>query len=42
MINRATVILKYKEPAVQWIPSADLCHDDPQISPYDVDCERTV
>jgi len=42
MLNRAAIILKYKEPAVQWINDADPCHDDPQISWDDVNCERTV
>lgn len=32
MINRTAVILKYKEPAVQWINDADPYHDDPQTS----------
>ncbi len=42
MLNRAAVILKYKELAVQWINDADPYHDDPKISLDDVNCERTV
>ena len=42
MLNRAAVILKYKEPAVQWINAADPYHDDQQISLESVNHERTV
>jgi hypothetical protein len=42
MINRAAVILKYKEPGVQWINDADPYHDDPQISLEGVNHDRTV
>jgi len=42
MINRAAIILKYKEPAVQWINDADPYHDNPQITLADVNEERTV
>lgn len=42
MINRAAVLLKYKEPAVQWINDADPYHDNPQISLENVNHERTV
>jgi hypothetical protein len=42
MINRTAVILKCKEPAVQWINDADPYHDDPQISLESANQERTV
>jgi len=42
MINRAAVILKYKEPAVQWINAADPYHDNPQIRLEEVNDDRTV
>lgn len=42
MLNRAAVILKYKDPAVQWINDADPYDDDPQISIEEVNRERTV
>ena len=32
MINRAAVILKYKEPFVRWLNEADPCEDDPGIT----------
>lgn len=42
MINRAAVLLRYREPAVQWINDADPYSDDPGISQDDVNRERTV
>lgn len=42
MINRAAVILKYKQPAVEWINEADPCDDDPGITIESVNQERTV
>lgn len=42
MINRAAVILKYKDPAVQWINEADLYVDHPGITVEFVNAERTV
>lgn len=42
MINRAAVILKYKEPAVIWINDADPYNDNPGISLESVNEENTV
>lgn len=42
MLNRAAIILRYKEPAIRWINEADPVHDDPGISAADVNTERTV
>ena len=32
MINRVALIIKYKEPAVQWINKADPCDDAPGLT----------
>ena len=42
MINRAALILRYKEPAVRWINEADPIPDRVLISLTDVNRERTV
>lgn len=42
MINRAAMILKYKEPAIKWINDADPYNDDPGITKASVNSERTV
>ena len=42
MINRAAVILRYREPAVRWINEADPYEDDPGITLSTVNKERTV
>ena len=42
MINRAAVILRYKEPAVEWINEADPYNDDPGITIESVNEERTL
>lgn len=42
MINRAAIILKYKEPAIQWINDADPYHDDPGITAETVNSDRPV
>jgi len=42
MINRAAVILKYKDPAIRWINEADPYDDDPGITAESVNQERTV
>ena len=42
MINRAAVLLKYKEPAVIWINEADPSDSDCTITLADVNEERTV
>ena len=42
MLNRAAVILKYKEPAIKWINDADPYNDDPGITKESVNEERTV
>ena len=42
MINRAMVILKYKDPAVKWINDADPNNDKPGITLESVNQDRTV
>ena len=42
MLNRAAVILKYREPAVRWINEADPYNEDPGISAESLEDERTV
>ena len=42
MINRAAVILKYKEPAVKWINDADPYNENPGISLESVNEENTI
>lgn len=42
MINRAALILRYKEPAVRWINEADPVPGSVSISLADVNRERTV
>jgi len=42
MINRAAVILRYKEPAVAWINEVDPHSDEPGITIDFVNDERTV
>ncbi len=42
MINRGAILLKYKEPAVQWINEADPTDKDPGISMESVNEERNV
>ncbi len=42
MINRAAVILRYKEPAVVWINEADPCDRDGAITLTAANEERTV
>ena len=42
MINRAALLLKYKEPAINWINDADPLHDNPGVSLESVNEERTV
>ena len=42
MINRAAIILKYKEPAVQWINDADPYDENPGITAAEVNDERTI
>ena len=42
MINRAAIILRYREPAVRWINEADPYDDDPGITREVVNQERTV
>ena len=42
MINRAAIILKYKEPAVRWINDADPYNEDPRITAESVNSDRTV
>jgi len=42
MINRAAVILRYKEPAVAWINEADPYNNDTEITIESANEERTV
>ena len=41
MINRAAIILRYREPAMRWINEADPYEDDPGITLRTVNKERT-
>ena len=42
MINRAAILLKYKEPAIRWVNEADPFKDNPGFGLKDVNEERTV
>ena len=42
MINRAAIILRYRDPAVRWINEADPYDDDPGMTREVVNTERTV
>ncbi len=42
VINRAAIILRYREPAVRWINEADPDDDDPGLTQEGVNQERTV
>lgn len=42
MINRAAILLSYKQPAVDWINEADPCVSDPGLTLADVNYERTI
>jgi hypothetical protein len=42
MINRAALILRYKQPAIDWINEVDPHDDGPKIVLEDVNRERTV
>jgi hypothetical protein len=42
VINRAAVILKYREPAIRWINEADPYEDNPGMTRQAVNRERTV
>ncbi|MBE9548346.1 MAG: hypothetical protein IMF09_02980 [Proteobacteria bacterium] len=42
MINRAAVLLRYKQPAVQWINDADPVADSIEVSLDSANEERTV
>ena len=42
VINRAAVILKYREPAIRWINAADPYEDNPCMTRHAVNRERTV
>ena len=42
LLNRAAIILKYKEPAIRWINEADPYCEDPGIAIDSVNDERTV
>jgi hypothetical protein len=42
MINRAAVILRYKEPFIKWINESDPYKDDPGITAEDANDDRIV
>jgi len=42
MVNRAAVILKYKEPMVRWINESDPFDDNPGITPASANEDCTV
>ena len=42
MVNRAAILLRYKEPAVRWINEADPYNEKPGIVADNVNKERTV
>jgi hypothetical protein len=42
MINRAAIILRYKEAALCWVNEADPVVTDPGITAAEVDQDRTV
>lgn len=42
MINRAAIILRYKEPAVKWVNDADPYNDSPGITISEINEDRTV
>lgn len=42
MINRAAVILRYKEPFIKWINESDPYNDDPGITAEDANDDRTI
>lgn len=42
MINRAAILLRYKEPAIRWINEADPYDDDPGLTAAEVNGERTL
>lgn len=42
MINRSSITLKYKQPAVKWINEADPYNDNPGITLESVNEDRTV
>lgn len=41
MINRGTILLRYREPMIRWINDADPYDEDPDITREDVQCDRT-
>lgn len=42
MINRAALILRYREPAVKWVNDADPYDASPEITIDDINHDRTV
>ncbi|WP_340106826.1 hypothetical protein [Rhodohalobacter sp. 8-1] len=42
MVNRTALLLRYKEPAIQWINEADPVEDAMVLSEKEVNAERTV
>ncbi|MFK5894563.1 MAG: hypothetical protein QM504_15185 [Pseudomonadota bacterium] len=42
MINRAVLILKFKQPALKWINESDPYNENPEITIEDVNKENTV
>lgn len=42
MVNRAAIMLRYKQPFIDWINTSDPYNDDPGITLEDTNEERTV
>ncbi|MFK5915734.1 MAG: hypothetical protein QM484_15310 [Woeseiaceae bacterium] len=42
MINRAALILIYKEPAIKWVNDADPYNDDPGITEENIQDDQTI
>lgn len=42
MINRAAIILRYKEPAIRWINDADPVNENPGITEKELNQECTI
>ena len=42
MVNRAAIILRYREPFVRWINESDPYNDSPNISMEDANREKTI
>ncbi len=42
MVNRSAIILKYKEPFIEWVNNSDPFNDDPRIAMHDANSDCTV